>query len=143
MKNPMPATIYASCNCLALRRAARSIGRRYDDAFRPLDINNGQFSMLTVIAGWQPAGIQKIGEALGMDRTTVTAALKPMQRRGLVEIDIAEDDARGRAVRLTRAGSKLLEKAIPLWEAVQGDVSQLIGGAKATETFRFQLGAIH
>ena len=88
MSSPSPAAIGAACNCLALRRAARGIARRYDEAFRPLDLNNGQFSMLTAIAGLQPAGIQRIGEVLGMDRTTVTAALKPLQRRGLVEVEV-------------------------------------------------------
>lgn len=142
MSNPTPFMIHKSCNCLALRRAARSIGRRYDEAFRLLDLNNGQFSMLTVIAGLQPVGIQKIGDALGMDRTTVTAALKPMHRRGLVEIDVDEDDTRGRAVRLTHDGSNLLDRAIPLWEAAQKDISQRLGGSKAAETFRIQLVAI-
>ena len=137
-----PAAIAAACNCFALRRAARGIARRYDEAFRPLDLNNGQFSMLTAIAGLQPAGIQRMGEVLGMDRTTVTAALKPLQRRGLVEVEVAGDDLRGRAVRLTRAGTRLLERAIPIWEATQQEVTQQLGGAEASGMFRRQLAAL-
>lgn len=136
------ALIGAACNCLALRRAARGIARRYDEAFKPLDLNNGQFSMLAAIAGLQPAGIQRLGEMLGMDRTTVTAALKPLQRRGLVEVEVAEDDQRGRAVRLTRAGTKLLDRAIPLWEAAQQAVAQQLGGAEAAADFRRHLAAL-
>jgi DNA-binding MarR family transcriptional regulator len=142
MKTFSPALIGASCNCLALRRAARDLARRYDDAFRPLDLNNGQFSMLTAIAGLQPAGIQAIGDLLGMDRTTVTAALKPLQRRGLVEVDWDEEDLRGRLVQLTREGTRLVQRAIPLWEAAQQEAAERLGGEEAAESFRRQLAAL-
>jgi DNA-binding MarR family transcriptional regulator len=137
-----PALIGATCNCLALRRASRGIARRYDEAFRPLDLNNGQFAMLASIAGLQPAAIHAIGEGLGMDRTTVTAALKPLLRRGLVVVQVTEDDQRGRAVRLTRAGAKLLDRAVPLWQAAQQDVAQQLGGAEASATLRRQLAVL-
>jgi DNA-binding MarR family transcriptional regulator len=137
-----PTQIGATCNCLALRRAARGIARRYDEAFRPLDLNNGQFAMLSAIAGLQPAAIHAIGERLGMDRTTVTAALKPLQRRGLVMVGVAEDDQRGRAVRLTRAGANLLARAMPLWQSVQQEVARQLGGTDASATLRRQLAAL-
>jgi DNA-binding MarR family transcriptional regulator len=140
--NLTPALIGAACNCLAVRRAARGIARRYDEAFRPLELNNGQFSMLTVAAALRPAGIQAIGDRLGMDRTTVTAALKPLQRRGLVRIDIADDDLRGRVVVLTEAGHALLAQAIPLWAATQEAVARKLGGEKMADTFRRQLAKL-
>jgi hypothetical protein len=56
-KNLTPNIIGAACNCLAIRHAARGIARRYDEAFRPLDLHNGQFSMLVVIAGLKAGGI--------------------------------------------------------------------------------------
>ena len=142
MTTVTPALIGATCNCLALRRAARGLARRYDEALRPLDLNNGQFAMLSAIAGLQPAAIHAIGERLGMDRTTVTAALKPLQRRGLVVVEVAEDDQRGRAVRVTRAGANLLDRAMPLWQAAQQDVARQLGGADASATLRRQLAAL-
>lgn len=137
-----PALINATCNCLAVRRAARNVARKYDEAFKPFAISNGQFSMLVVIAGLESVGIQAIGDVLGMDRTTVTAALKPLQRRGLVSVAVADNDQRGRAVRLTKAGTDLLDQAIPLWAAVQNDVSQHLGGEDEVQTFRRQLHGI-
>lgn len=142
MTNLTPTRIGATCTCLALRRAARGVARRYDEALRSLDLNNGQFAMLATIAGLQPAGIQAIGEWLGMDRTTVTAALKPLQRRDLVEVAVAEDDLRGRAVRLTAEGTDLLDRAVPLWEAAQEDVVRQLGGADASEALRRQLAVL-
>ena len=142
MSSFSPLAIGATCNCLALRRAARGLARSYDEAFRPLDLNNGQFSTLTAIAGLQPAGIQALADCLGMDRTTVTAALKPLRRRGLVEVEVAENDQRGRGARLTRAGMALLEQAIPLWEAVQRSVSAQLGGVEMAHGFRRQLARL-
>lgn len=136
MTTPNPALIAATCNCLTIRHAARSIARRYDEALRTIDLNNGQFSMLVAISGLQPAGIQAIGERLGMDRTTVTAALKPLVRRDLVDVDVSEGDQRSRAVRLTQAGERLLELAVPLWQEAQREVTHRLGGARAADEFR-------
>ena len=142
MSSISPALVGTTCNCLALRRAARGIARRYDEALRLLDLNNGQFAMLSSIAAQQPASVQAIGVRLGMDRTTVTAALKPLQRRGLVVISVADDDQRSRAVRLTPAGAKLLDRAMPIWQASQQDVAHQLGGEEASATLRKALAAL-
>lgn len=137
-----PALVGTTCNCLALRRAARGIARRYDEALRPIDLNNGQFSMLCAIAAMQPVAVHVIGMRLGMDRTTVTAALKPLQRRDLVTVEVPEDDQRGRAVSLTGAGATLLRRAMPFWQAAQEDVARLLGGSEAAANLRKQLAAL-
>lgn len=134
-----PADFFSSCACLALRRAARGVARRYDEALRPVDLNNGQFSMLTAIGGLGEARLPAIARLLGMDRTTVTAALKPLVRRGLVRITAASDDARERQARLTEAGESLLARAVPLWRAAQDDVSARLGSIEDRARLRQQL----
>lgn len=124
-----PAQVAMECVCLNLRRAARSVSRRYDEALRPVDLNNGQFSMLNVVAGLQPASVQTVADHLAMDRTTVTAALKPLQRRLLVEITVSEFDLRSRDVVLTRAGRAVLNDALPLWKKVQDELANELGEA--------------
>ena len=136
-----PSLVASECLCLGLKRAARAVARRYDEAFRPLDLNNGQFSTLTAIAGLQPAGMQALAELLAMDRTTLTAALKPLERRGLVEVAVSEADARGRDVSLTSAGRALLARAMPLWQALQQELTDDMGGDRADE-LRSQLSRI-
>lgn len=131
--NPAPAAraaqVHQDCVCLSLRRAARSVARRYDEALRPLDLNNGQFSMLNVVAGLQPASVQAVADHLAMDRTTVTAALKPLARRGLVEMAVSASDLRSREVALTRQGSTLLAKAVPIWQQAQAQLASDLGDA--------------
>src|ERR1700690_1441334 len=87
-----------SCLCLHVQRAARALARRFDDAFRPLELTNGQFSLLVSLNRPVAPSIGNVSALLAMDRTTLTANLKPLVRRGLVRILVDEDDKRGRAL---------------------------------------------
>ena len=104
-----------TCLCLATRRAARALARRFDDALRPLDLTNGQFSLLMSLNRPQPAAMGPVARLLAIDRTTLTAALKPLERRGLVAVDVDPADRRGRLMRLTGPGRALLAAALPIW----------------------------
>jgi DNA-binding MarR family transcriptional regulator len=119
-----PSSIARNCYVLSLRRAARAVSRRYDNAFAPLDLNNGQFSILSLVAGLAPVGITALAERLEMDRTTLTAALKPLLRRGLIKVQVSPGDLRGRDATLTRAGHSLLTRAIPIWQRMQDELEQ-------------------
>src|SRR6266480_5901891 len=96
------------CLCLHVQRAARALARRFDEALLPLDLTNGQFSLLMSLNRPKAPTISSVAEFLAMDRTTLTAALKPLQRRGLIRVAVAPNDRRGRLLRLTRKGRGLL-----------------------------------
>jgi DNA-binding MarR family transcriptional regulator len=121
-----PETIMRTCRCLAVRRAARTVSRRYDEAFRGVGLTNGQFSLLVALAKDLPVGIGRFAEALAMDRTTLTAALKPLARDGLVESAPSATDRRARRLRLTPAGRAKLAEALPAWQAAQADVADSV-----------------
>src|SRR5437660_7225430 len=74
------------CLCLHVQRAARALARRFDEALRPLGLTNGQFSLLMSLNRPQPPSMGSVAALLAMDRTTLTAALKPLERRRLVEV---------------------------------------------------------
>jgi DNA-binding MarR family transcriptional regulator len=105
-----------ACLCLHLQRAARAVARHFDDAFRALGLTNGQFSLLMALNRPQPAPMGSVAQVLAMDRTTLTAALKPLQRRGLIEVIADPGDRRARRLILTLAGRTLLTAAMPIWE---------------------------
>lgn len=128
-----PRTVSSECLCLGLKRAARVVARRYDEALRPLDLNNGQFSILTTVAGMEGAGIQALAEHLAMDRTTLTAALKPLERRGLIDVLVSDSDARGRIAQITPAGRALLSQAMPVWQSMQKQLTADVGRSLAAE----------
>ena len=118
-----------TCLCLHAQRAARALARRFDDALRPLGLTNGQFSLMMALNRPEPAGMGAVAALLAMDRTTLTAALKPLQRRGLVGVRPDPKDRRSRRITLTPAGLKLLASAVPIWERTHAAVEELLGGA--------------
>ena len=104
-----------ACLCLHVQRAARALARRFDEAFRPLDLTNGQFSLLMSLNWSEPPSIGSVASLLAMDRTTLTAALKPLVRRGLVTISVDKKDRRTRLLTIRPAGRALLAKGFPIW----------------------------
>jgi DNA-binding MarR family transcriptional regulator len=120
-----------SCLCMQLQRAARSLARRFDQAFRPLGLTNGQFSLLMSLNRPQPPQIGDVADLLGMDRTSITAMLKPLARRGLVEIVQDETDRRGRRLRLLQAGRALLAEAMPVWQRTLATIEGRLADGEA------------
>ncbi|HEX7074085.1 MAG TPA: MarR family winged helix-turn-helix transcriptional regulator [Hyphomicrobiaceae bacterium] len=115
-----------ACLCLHVQRAARAVARRYDEALRPLALTNGQFSLMMSLNRPEPPTMGQVSAVLAMDRTTVTANLKPLERRGLVEVQIDDHDRRSRRLKLTQAGRKLLAKAMPIWKKTQAKNKTLL-----------------
>jgi DNA-binding MarR family transcriptional regulator len=115
-----------ACLCLHVQRAARALARHFDDVFRPLELTNGQFSLLMSLNRPEPPSISDVAPLLAMDRTTLTAALKPLQRRGLVKVGVDRQDKRSRRISLTAAGRALLGKAVPLWTKAHAEIERQI-----------------
>lgn len=114
---PFTSTLHVrdTCICLHLQRAARTVARRFDDALRPAGLTNGQFSLLMSLNRPEPPLMRDVASLLAMDRTTLTAMLKPLARRGLLAITEDKEDRRGRRLHLLLEGRELLIKALPLW----------------------------
>jgi DNA-binding MarR family transcriptional regulator len=129
------------CLCLHVQRAARALARRFDIALQPFGLTNGQFSLLMSLNRPRPAGMRSVADLLAMDRTTLTAALKPLERRGLVTITADPIDRRGRLLGLTPEGSHLLARAVPTWESTHAAVEALISEG-TPDTLRVNLMAL-
>ncbi len=121
---PFEATLEVrdTCLCLHVQRAARALARRFDVARRPLGLTNGQFSLLMALNRPEPAAMAPVARLLAMDRTTLTAALKPLERLGLVAVGADPSDRRSRLLSLTGKGKEALASAVPIWRAVHAEV---------------------
>ena len=117
-----------TCLCLHVQRAARALARRFDDALRPFGLTNGQFSLMMSLNRPEPPGMVAVASLLAMDRTTLTAALKPLQRRDLVEITVNPADRRTRQIKLTPTGRSVLVQALPVWKSTHRAVEDLLAG---------------
>jgi DNA-binding MarR family transcriptional regulator len=119
-----------TCLCLHVQRAARDVARRYDDVLRPMQLTNGQFSVLISLNRAEAPSIGSVAALLAMDRTTLTANLKPLERRGLVKVAVDAADRRSRLMTLTPAGRALLAAAIPLWKRAQALTAHLVSPSR-------------
>jgi DNA-binding MarR family transcriptional regulator len=141
---PFTLTLHVrdSCLCLHVRRAARAIARRCDEALRPVGLTNGQFSLLMSLNRPGPVAMTDVADLLALDRTTLTANLKPLERRGLVEVSVGAKDRRSRRLTLTEAGRDLLRQAMPIWHKAQAENEALLSAGADAESLREALRAL-
>ena len=132
-KNPASELSFATtllvrdtCMCLHLQRAARAVARRFDERLRPFDLTNGQFSLLMSLNRPAPPLMRDVAALLAMDRTTLTAMLKPLQRRNLVLVTPDEKDRRGRRLTLLPEGRDVLARALPVWKTTEAEVESAL-----------------
>lgn len=125
---PLAATLEVRDRCLCFRtqRAARALARRFDTAFRPFGLTNGQFSLMMALNRPSPPVMGEMAAFLAMDRTTLTAALKPLVRRGLVSVAPDGKDTRARRLALTEDGHALLAGALPVWREEHDRVDRIL-----------------
>ena len=125
---PLETTLLVrdSCLCLHVQRAARALARRFDEALRSRNLTNGQFSLLMSLNRPSPPVMADVASLHAMDRTTLTAALKPLQRRGLVTVTIDAADRRSRLIALTSKGMRLLARAVPIWQRTHKEIEGLL-----------------
>ncbi len=120
-----------TCLCLHVQRTARGLARRFDEALRPLGITSGQFSLMMSLNRPEPPAMGAVASLLAMDRTTLTAALKPLERRGLIKTMVDPTDRRARLMSLTPEGLILLSSAVPIWERTHAAIESLLSDADA------------
>ncbi|HBS99938.1 MAG TPA: MarR family transcriptional regulator [Citreicella sp.] len=127
---PLATTLEVRDRCLCFRaqRAARALGRRFDAALKPVGLTNGQFSLLMSLNRPDPPRISDLAPFLAMDRTTLTAALKVLERRGLVLQGTDSGDRRSRRLRLSDDGRALLKQAVPIWRRTHAEIDAALDG---------------
>lgn len=128
------------CNCFAVKRASRYLTAVYDKGLSPAGIRITQFSILHKIVRSERITMGELAVALGMDRTTLTANLRPLERDGLISI-VPGEDRRMRVAAATKAGVKKYSETIPLWNDVQSKFEAAFGNPAAAQ-LRHSLRAV-
>ena len=130
---PFSTTLFVrdTCLCLHAQRAARALARRFDEVLKPYGLTNGQFSLLMSLNRPDAPTISRVAAFLAMDRTTLTAVLKPLERRGLLNMTVDKEDRRNRRLTLTDAGRNLLRDALPIWTTTHAAIDAMLVEQKA------------
>jgi DNA-binding MarR family transcriptional regulator len=126
--------IHSKCACTRTRRAARALTDAYDRALRPVGLKVTQFSLMRTVARMERPSLTALAQEMALDRSTLGRNVNVLQRQGL--LDLAEgSDLREHAVELTMRGQRLMERAVPLWEAAQKRVEGLLGKTGVSTLF--------
>jgi DNA-binding MarR family transcriptional regulator len=111
--------VVSTCACFNLRKASRAVTQHFDAILEPSGLLITQFTILVAVAMVKGGTINELAEVLGMDRTTLTRNLKPLEREGWLKSEPGQDQ-RTRVVSLTT-------KALPLWKQAQSGVEETLG----------------
>ncbi|MES2986313.1 MAG: MarR family winged helix-turn-helix transcriptional regulator [Pseudomonadota bacterium] len=115
----------AACACTALRKAARAVGKAYDDALAPAGMTTAQFSILRHVSRGDAVPLSRLAEKLVMDRSSLYRAVAPIEARGWVVLSAGPGKAKLAA--LTDAGREAMAKAEPYWAEAQKHVVGTMG----------------
>ena len=129
---PAAETPIQSCNCLALRQAARHVSQLYDQRLAPTGLRTTQFSILAHLHQLGPLTINALARELVMDRTTLGRTMLPLERDGLIRVESAAADKRRKELHLTAAGNARLRAAAKLWREAQASFEAAYGGERAS-----------
>ena len=116
------------CNLFHLRRAARAVSRQYGAVMKSTDAQAPQFSVLFILSRAGSLSITELASRMGMDRTSMSRNLLPMQAHGLISVG-AEGAARARDVSITEAGRAALADLMPMWRQAQSEFVEHLGEA--------------
>jgi DNA-binding MarR family transcriptional regulator len=92
-----------------------------------------QFFLMAQIAAAPDDTLGALAERTGLDQSTLSRNLRGLEAAGYVEIAIAEDDQRRRAVWLTEEGARRLEAAIPVWRGAHAALAKRFDPGLALE----------
>jgi DNA-binding MarR family transcriptional regulator len=129
------------CICSTLRRATRAITATYDAALAPSGLRVTQFAVLRTLARLGPLPVTRLAAETALDRSTMGRNLDPLERRGLVRIEVGQADQRERVAHLTARGEAAVETALPYWRRAQERVAALVDPS-AVRVLAEQIGAL-
>ena len=121
------------CTCLALRQASRHVSQFFDQHLAPTGLRTTQFSILAKLKTLGPLTINRLAEAMVMDRTTIGRNILPLQRVGLIAVAQGSVDRRSKELHLTDAGLERLNHAWPYWAKAQAGFAAVFGDREDSE----------
>ena len=119
-------TIAEQCIAVRLRMLSRGVTRIYNQALRPYGLMVSQMNILVAVSCLGEARQQKVCQALHLEKSTLSRDVGRMRSQGWLE-EVPGEDGRTALLRMTPAGKRLLEKAIPAWQWAQEQATALLG----------------
>jgi len=114
------------CTCFRVRRLARRVTKIYEESLAATGLSVTQYTILSMLRHVGPMSMSELSQRLGMDRTTLTRTLRPLESMGHLS-NVPEADRRQRRITLTEEGKVVLRAASPAWKRAQASVFAILG----------------
>jgi DNA-binding MarR family transcriptional regulator len=124
-------TIAEQCIAVRLRMLSRAVTRIYNRALRPYGLTTSQMNILVAIACLGAAKPYDVCQALHLEKSTLSRDVARMRRQGWLD-DVPGTDGRVALLRITPAGKRRVEEAIPAWQQAQAQATALLGARQVS-----------
>jgi DNA-binding MarR family transcriptional regulator len=115
--------------CIIFRRASRAVSHLYDLVLTPVGLKATQVILLQAIGQAGEMTQSQLADEYGISPENLSRRLANLRRAGLIEPQSKPCPGRARPYRLTAAGSKKLEIALPYWTRAQERLCAIMGRA--------------
>ncbi len=128
--DPVSLEPLQSLACFQVRRAHGTLSQGFQARLQAQDISLVQYCILVVIQRNPGLSQTDLGQALGIDRSTMVTLIDRLQSRGLVTRKASPNDRRSYALMVKPDGEALLCQIAPIVEAYE---RSLAGGLNEGE----------
>ena len=116
----------SECMAYNLKKATRAVQNLFDSAYKSIGLEGTQYTVLANIFVSEPITLSKLAESMSVDRTTLGRNLKPLEKRGFIDIKPG-DDRRAKLISITDYGKQILSQALPVWKETHEQIRDLLG----------------
>ena len=117
-----------------LRRAQLNVFQQFLAAFDKMKLRPAEYSVLALIADNPGRKQTEIAQVLGIKRANFVTMVHGLEGRGLVARVAATGDRRANALHLTQEGTRFLEEARAMHDALEQELVDRLGGPEARES---------
>ena len=121
----------SQCTCSKLRQLTRKMTAIYDHHLAADELTISQYTLLSRIGKYGPVGVIPLAANMGMDRSTMSRALKPLMSSGWIQtVDLPLEmltDKRSFGVSLSADGERKWKASMPNWRKAQDEISTILG----------------
>jgi DNA-binding MarR family transcriptional regulator len=109
-----------------MRMLNRAMTNLYDEALRPFGLKGSQLSIMLAAAKMGIARPADVCRHLHLDESTLSRNVERMRAKGWLK-SVSDEDGRAQPFRMTPAGRRVLEAAMPAWKEAQQRAREFLG----------------
>jgi len=103
------------------------VTQHYEASFRGTGLRATQFTVLATLTQTGPLPLTALANMLGMERTSLTRNLLPLEKKGFVTA-MSDDDQRVRRIAITKKGENAALGALDAWKKAQATADEVLRG---------------